>query len=94
MMKRICVFCGSNPGRRAAYRAAAVALGHLLAERGIGLVYGGGNVGLMGIIADAVLEKGGFVTGVIPGLLVDQELAHQRIQDLRAWCALCMNARR
>jgi uncharacterized protein (TIGR00730 family) len=82
-MKRICVFCGSNPGRNPAYRAAATALGHLLAERKIGLVYGGGNVGLMGIIADAVLEKGGFVTGVIPQILTDQELAHQRIQDLR-----------
>jgi uncharacterized protein (TIGR00730 family) len=82
-MKRVCVFCGSNPGRRPAYRTAAIALGHVLAERGIGLVYGGGNIGLMGIIAEAVLEKGGFVTGVIPQVLMDQELAHQRIQDLR-----------
>jgi uncharacterized protein (TIGR00730 family) len=82
-MKRICVFCGSNLGERPAYRSAAIALGHLVAERGIGLVYGGGNIGLMGVIADAVLEKGGFVTGVIPQVLMDQELAHQRIQDLR-----------
>lgn len=83
MMKRICVFCGSNPGRRAAYCAAAVAVGHLLTERGIGLVYGGGNIGLMGVIADAVLEKGGSVIGVIPRVLMEQELAHQGIQDLR-----------
>src|SRR5215471_14434795 len=82
-MKRICVFCGSNPGRNPSFRAAAVTLGRLLAERGIGLVYGGGNIGLMGIIADAVLEKGGLVTGVIPQILMEQELAHQRIQDLR-----------
>jgi uncharacterized protein (TIGR00730 family) len=82
-MKRICVFCGSNPGRRPAYRAAAIALGHLLVERDIGLVYGGGNIGLMGIIADAVLEKDGSVIGVIPKILTEQELAHQGIPDLR-----------
>ena len=82
-MKRICVFCGSNPGRGASYRQAAVEMGHLLAERGIGLVYGGGNVGLMGTVADAALEKGGYVTGVIPEALVQRELAHQGLQDLR-----------
>jgi uncharacterized protein (TIGR00730 family) len=82
-MKRICVFCGSNPGRRTAYREAAVTMGHLLAERNIELVYGGGNVGLMGIVADAVLEKGGIVTGVIPEVLVARELAHQGVQNLR-----------
>jgi len=82
-MKRICVFCGSNPGRRAAYREAAVAIGHLLAERNIELVYGGANVGLMGIVANSVLEKGGVVTGVIPEVLVAQELAHRGIQNLR-----------
>ncbi|HTD24165.1 MAG TPA: TIGR00730 family Rossman fold protein [Terriglobales bacterium] len=82
-MKRICVFCGSNPGRRAAYREAAVAIGHLLAERNLELVYGGANVGLMGIVANAVLEKGGVVTGVIPEVLVAQELAHRGIQNLR-----------
>ena len=58
-MKRICVFCGSNPGKGRGYRALATKLGHALAERGLGLVYGGGNVGLMGTIADAVLERGG-----------------------------------
>src|SRR5713101_3456760 len=82
-MKRICVFCGSNPGRRAAYREAAVAIGHLLAERNIELVYGGANVGLMGIVANSVLEKRGVVTGVIPEVLVAQELAHRGIQNLR-----------
>jgi len=82
-MKRICVFCGSNPGRRAAYRDAAVAIGHLLAERNLELVYGGANVGLMGIVANAVLEKGGVVTGVIPEVLAAQELAHRGIQNLR-----------
>jgi len=82
-MKRICVFCGSSLGRRSSYRRAAVALGHLLAERRIELVYGGGNVGLMGAIADAVLQKNGRVTGVIPQALLDRELGHQGIQDLR-----------
>jgi uncharacterized protein (TIGR00730 family) len=82
-MKRICVFCGSSPGRRSSYRRAAVALGHLLAERRIELVYGGGNVGLMGAIADSVLQKNGRVTGVIPQALLDRELGHQGIQDLR-----------
>ncbi|HZR29383.1 MAG TPA: TIGR00730 family Rossman fold protein [Terriglobales bacterium] len=82
-MKRVCVFCGSNMGRRAAYRQAAVKIGYLLAESGIGLVYGGAKVGLMGTIADAVLEKGGYVTGIIPEALVQRELAHQGLQDLR-----------
>jgi uncharacterized protein (TIGR00730 family) len=82
-MKRICVFCGSKTGKRTAYRQAAVKMGHLLAERNIELVYGGGNIGLMGVVADAVLEKGGVVTGVIPEVLVAHELGHQRIQDLR-----------
>ena len=82
-MKRVCVFCGSNLGRRPAYRKAAVEVGYLLAERGIGLVYGGAKVGLMGTIADAVLEKGGHVTGIIPEALVQRELAHQGLQDLR-----------
>ncbi len=82
-MKRVCVFCGSNLGRRASYRKAAVEVGSLLAERGIGLVYGGGNVGLMGTVADAALEKGGDVTGVIPEALVQRELAHQGLRDLR-----------
>lgn len=82
-MKRICVFCGSNTGRRPAYRQATVTLGHLLAERQIELVYGGSNVGLMGVLAGAVMEKGGRVTGVIPEVLVEQELAHRGLHDLR-----------
>jgi uncharacterized protein (TIGR00730 family) len=80
---RICVFCGSNAGRAPAYAAAAHSLGTLLARRGIGLVYGGGNVGLMGIVADAALAAGGEVIGVIPRALVDRELAHRGVTDLR-----------
>jgi uncharacterized protein (TIGR00730 family) len=80
---RLCVFCGSSSGRAPAYAAAAHALGTLLARRGIGLVYGGGNVGLMGILADATLAAGGHVTGVIPRALVDRELAHDGVSDLR-----------
>ena len=68
-MKRICVFCGSNPGAHPAYKEAAQEMGGLLADRGIELVYGGGKVGLMGIVADAVLERGGSVIGVIPEFL-------------------------
>ena len=83
MMKRICVFCGSNFGRGKKYQAMAVKLGHLLAERGIGLVYGGGKVGLMGTLADAVLERGGEVIGVIPEDLVKKEVAHKGLTDLR-----------
>jgi uncharacterized protein (TIGR00730 family) len=82
-LKRICVFCGSNPGRGPGYKTMAVKLGHSLAERGLGLVYGGGNVGLMGTIADAVLERGGEVVGVIPEDLVKKELAHAGLSDLR-----------
>jgi uncharacterized protein (TIGR00730 family) len=78
----ICVFCGSSPGRRPAYATAARRLGALLAERGIGLVYGGGNVGLMGVVADAALEGGGEVIGVIPRALVERELAHARLSQL------------
>ena len=80
---RICVFCGSNPGRSPAYATAARDLGALLASRGIGLVYGGGNVGLMGIVADAALAGGGEVIGVIPCALVDRELAHRGLTELR-----------
>ena len=79
---RLCVFCGSSPGRTADYAVAARRLGALLASRGIGLVYGGGNVGLMGLVADAVLADGGEVIGVIPRALVDRELAHGRLTEL------------
>ena len=65
-MKRICVFCGSSPGARPAYAEAARATGRALVRRGIGLVYGGGRVGLMGAVADTVMAEGGEVIGVIP----------------------------
>jgi hypothetical protein len=81
-MKRICVFCGSSPGFRPVYAEAARATGRLLVERGIGLVYGGGNVGLMGEVADAVLAAGGEVTGVIPRALMEREVGHRGLTEL------------
>ena len=72
----VCVFCGSSKGRRKEYGEVAVALGNLLALRGIGLVYGGGNVGLMGLVADACLAAGGSVTGIIPEALMVKEVGH------------------
>ncbi|HEX8672942.1 MAG TPA: TIGR00730 family Rossman fold protein [Longimicrobium sp.] len=81
-MKRVCVFCGSSPGTRPVYAEAARAMGRLLAERGIGLVYGGGKVGLMGEVADAVLAGGGEVTGVIPRGLMEREVGHQGLTTL------------
>lgn len=82
-MKRICVFCGSSVGADSAFARAAEEVGSNLGRRGIGLVYGGGNVGLMGVIADATLSAGGEVIGVIPQALVDRELAHRKITELR-----------
>ena len=82
-MKRVCVFCGSNAGNRAEYGIAAQGLATVLARRGLGLVYGGGNVGLMGILADSMLEAGGEVIGVIPQSLVAKEVAHHGITELR-----------
>ena len=82
-IKRVCVFCGSSVGGDPALAAAAKTVGEVLARRGLELVYGGGNVGLMGIVADAALGGGGRVTGVIPQALVDRELAHRGISDLR-----------
>ena len=79
---RLCVFCGSSPGRSPEYVSAARRLGAIFARRGIGLVYGGGNVGLMGVVADAVLADGGEAIGVIPRALVDRELAHARLTEL------------
>jgi len=76
-VKRICVFCGSNSGVNAAFAQAAREIGALLARRELGLVYGGGNVGLMGILADAALTRGGEVIGVIPKAMVEKELAHR-----------------
>lgn len=81
-MTRLAVYCGSSPGANPAYAAAARALGAEMAARGIGLVFGGGHVGLMGAIADAVLEAGGEVIGVIPEALRDKELAHQGCTEL------------
>jgi len=81
-MKRICVFCGSSNGLQRVYAEAARTLGKILAARRIGLVYGGGNVGLMGTIADAVLEEGGEVIGVIPEALVGRELAHRAVTEV------------
>jgi len=82
-MKRICVFCGSNAGARSEYAEAARALATVLAERKMGIVYGGGNVGLMGVLADAALEHGGEVIGVIPRKLVEKEVAHRGVTELR-----------
>jgi len=81
-LRAICVFCGSSPGLRAEYAEAARALGSLLARRGITLVYGGSDVGLMKIVADACLEAGGQVIGVIPRTLVDREIAHRGLTKL------------
>ena len=81
-MNSICVFCGSNFGNDPAYREAARSLGATLAAKGISLVYGGGNVGLMGVVADAALEAGGEVVGVIPEALVEREIAHERLTKL------------
>ena len=82
MLKRVCVFLGSNRGERAEYAEAAKELGGLLARRGLGLVYGGASVGLMGVLADACLAAGGEVTGVIPQALVDREVAHHGLTEL------------
>lgn len=82
-MRRICVFCGSNAGTRSEYAEAARALAAVLVDRKLGIVYGGGNVGLMGVLADAALEHGGEVIGVIPRKLVDKEVAHRGVTELR-----------
>ncbi len=76
------MFCGSNVGVRAAYRQAAEELGRVLVARRVGLVYGGGNIGLMGVLADAVLAGGGEVQGVIPHALVAREVAHKDLSKL------------
>jgi uncharacterized protein (TIGR00730 family) len=81
-MNRICVFCGTNPGSRPEYGAAARRLGQMLAEQGIELVYGGASVGIMGQLADSVHEHGGHVTGIIPQQLMEKEAAHTGIPNL------------
>ncbi|MHC5210598.1 MAG: LOG family protein [Planctomycetota bacterium] len=78
-IRRICVFCGSNSGKDPVYRQAAVALGKTIVRRELDLVYGGGSVGLMGILADTVLEAGGSVTGIIPRALERREVAHEQL---------------
>ncbi|MEP6638952.1 MAG: TIGR00730 family Rossman fold protein [Chloroflexota bacterium] len=82
-VRRICVFCGASPGRSVGYLQLAREVGTGLAERGIGLVYGGGRVGMMGAVADATLAAGGEVIGVIPRRLVDREMAHRGLTELR-----------
>jgi uncharacterized protein (TIGR00730 family) len=82
-LRRICVYAGSNGGANPAYAAAARALGAELTARGIGLVYGGGHVGLMGEIADAVMSGGGEAIGVMPEALFDRELGHRGLSELR-----------
>jgi len=81
-MKRICVFCGSSAGSRPEYRACAEQLGAELVRRNIALVYGGGNVGLMGAIADSVLQAGGEAIGVIPEHLMAHEVGHKHLTKL------------
>lgn len=83
ILARVCVFCGSNSGARAQYAAAAQALADQLVARGSELVYGGAQVGLMGVLAQRVLARGGRVTGVIPEVLVAKEVAHPALNELR-----------
>jgi uncharacterized protein (TIGR00730 family) len=82
MLKSVCVFCGSSFGNHKAYEEAAKQVGSLLCDHGIELVYGGGNVGLMGAVADACLQAGGRVVGVIPQALADKEVAHTGLTEL------------
>ncbi|MGH2751323.1 MAG: TIGR00730 family Rossman fold protein [Actinomycetota bacterium] len=82
-MTRICVFCGSSPGASDGYAASAAAMGHALVRRNLGLVYGGGSVGLMGVVADAVVADGGEAIGIIPGDLLAREIGKLDITDLR-----------
>ena len=83
MIKRICVFCGSSSGARPAYAAATTSLARHLAGAGIAIVYGGSNIGLMGLLADAALSAGGEVIGVIPRALQSKEIAHTGLSELR-----------
>jgi uncharacterized protein (TIGR00730 family) len=81
-LKRVCVFCGANPGLNPAFAEAARVMGRTIAERGLGLVYGGGHVGLMGIVADAAMQAGAPVTGIIPEVLMRREVGHGAITEL------------
>jgi hypothetical protein len=80
--KSVAVFCAASDGERPVYRATAEELGRTLAQRGIGLIYGGAKIGLMGAVADATLAAGGRVVGVIPHVLVDKEIAHDGLSEL------------
>jgi len=82
-MKRICVFCGSRTGTQPQYTSAAIALAQSLAGAGVGLVYGGGNVGLMGVMANAMIDLNAEVIGVIPRFMDTKEIANERLKDLR-----------
>jgi uncharacterized protein (TIGR00730 family) len=82
-VRRICVFCGSSPGARPAYAEATAEVARLLAGQGKGVVYGGGHVGLMGVLADTAMATGGEVIGVMPQALVDREIGHTEISELR-----------
>ena len=82
-MRRICVFCGSSPGARAGYAEATAEVARLLVGAGIGVVYGGGHVGLMSVLADTAMAAGGEVIGVMPRALVDREIGHTEISELR-----------
>src|SRR5262249_10837574 len=81
-MRRLCVFCGSNSGNRPVYAEAARELGTMMVNHGLALVYGGGHIGLMGVLADAVLKAEGEVIGVIPQSMVEKELAHESVTKL------------
>ena len=81
-IRKLCVYCGSSTGKESAYTVAAIALGQALQERGIGLVFGGGAVGIMGKVSDAVLDAGGEVIGVIPKALAVKEVAHENLTEL------------
>ena len=81
-LRRVCVYCGSSAGSRPSFAVAAAGLGRLLADQGIGVVYGGAAVGLMGIVADAALDAGGEVIGIMPDKLFDHEIGHDRLTEL------------
>ena len=81
-ISNVCVYCGSGPGTNPRFIEAAIALGKILAENNINLVYGGGSIGLMGAVANSVLDHGGTVTGIIPELLVSRERALKRVQEM------------
>ena len=83
MLRRVCIFCGSSTGLRPEYRAAAEEIATRLAKRDVGIVFGGGCVGLMGVVADTALANGGHVIGVIPSAMVAREIAHRGLPDLR-----------